>query len=111
MLSSEHMQSLPHFFEDIPDPRRPQGRRHCLPTVLAIAAAVLCGMRGYEAIWEWANDLSQQARSRFRYRYRDKRYHDSRTPDQANPLQPNTKLEQIYRGRSWGSIASGTTLW
>ncbi|MDY6827725.1 MAG: hypothetical protein SVV67_11315, partial [Bacillota bacterium] len=49
------------------------------------AAAVLCGMRGYEAIWEWANDLSQQARSRFRCRYRDKRYHDSRTPDQANP--------------------------
>lgn len=76
MLSAEHMQSLPHFFEDIPDPRRAQGRRHRLPTVLAIAAAaVLCGMRGYEAIWEWANDLSQQARSRFRCRYRDKRYH------------------------------------
>jgi len=76
MLSAEHMQSLPSFFEDIPDPRRSQGRRHRLSTVLAIAAAaILCGMRGYEAIWEWANDLSQQARSRFKCRYRDKRYH------------------------------------
>lgn len=75
MLSAEHMQSLPQFFDDIPDPRRPQGRRHRLSTVLAIAAAaVLCGMRGYEAIWEWADDLSQNARSRFGCRYRDKRY-------------------------------------
>jgi len=32
-------------------------------------------MRGYEAVWEWANDLCQQAGSRFRCRYRDKRYH------------------------------------
>jgi hypothetical protein len=75
MLSAEHMQSLPSFFEDIPDPRRGQGRRHRLSTILAIAAAaVLCGMRGYEAIWEWANDLGQPARRRFKCRYRDKRY-------------------------------------
>jgi len=75
MLSAEHMQSLPSFFDDIPDPRRSQGRRHRLSTVLAIAAAaVLCGMRGYEAIWEWADDLSQQARRRFKCRYRNKHY-------------------------------------
>lgn len=75
MLPAEHMRSLPAFFAGIPDPRRGQGRRHPLPVVLAIAAAaVLCGARGYKAIAAWAEDLSQQARARFRCRYRNGRY-------------------------------------
>lgn len=69
MLQAKHMRSLPHFFADIPDPRRAQGRRHRLSTVLAIAAgAVLCGMRGYKAISDWANSLGAKARERFRCR-------------------------------------------
>jgi hypothetical protein len=75
MLSAEHMRALPALFADIPDPRRAQGRRHPLPAVLAIAtAAVLCGARGYKAISEWAEDLSQKARGRFRCRWRNRRY-------------------------------------
>ncbi len=75
MLSADQMVSLSACFADIPDPRRGQGRRHPLPTVLAIAAgAILCGMRGYKAISLWAQDLSQQARARFRCRYRDRHY-------------------------------------
>ena len=75
MLSAQQMQSLPHFFADIPDPRRSQGRRHPLPAVLAIAAgATLCGMRGYLAISDWAKSLRQKARERFGCRYQDKRY-------------------------------------
>ena len=75
MLSAEHMRSLPAFFADIPDPRRPQGRLHPLPVVLAIsAAAVLCGARGYKAISEWAGDLGQKARARFDCYYRHGRY-------------------------------------
>ena len=75
MLSADHMQSLPAFFAQIPDPRRAQGRRHRLSTVLAIAAgAVLCGARGYKAISQWAEDLSQKARARFRCRYRNGRF-------------------------------------
>jgi len=75
MLSAEQMRTLPDFFSGIPDPRRAQGRRHRLPTVLAIAAgAILCGMRGYLAISDWANSLSQKARERFGCRYRNKRY-------------------------------------
>ncbi len=75
MLSAEQMCSLPGFFADIPDPRRAQGRRHPLPAVLAIAAAAtLCGMRGYKAIAEWAEDLGQKARARFRCRWRNRRY-------------------------------------
>jgi len=75
MLNAEQMRSLPQFFTAIPDPRRAQGRRHPLPALLAIAAgAVLCGARGYKAIAAWAEDLSQQARARFRCRFRNGRY-------------------------------------
>lgn len=69
MLTAYQMQSLPSFFSDIPDPRRCQGRRHRLSNVLAIAAgAILCGMRGYRAISDWANSLGQKARERFNCR-------------------------------------------
>ena len=74
-LSAEHMQALPDFFRPIPDPRRAQGRRHPMASVLAIAtAAVLCGARGYKAIADWAKALSPQALARFRCRYRDGHY-------------------------------------
>lgn len=75
MLSAQQMQSLPDFFIDIPDPRRAQGRRHSLPTVLAIAAgAILCGMRGYKAMADWAQSLGPKARQRFRCRREKGRY-------------------------------------
>jgi hypothetical protein len=75
MLSAKQMRSLPHFFADIPDPRRAQGRRHRLSTVLALAAgASLCGMRGYLAISDWAKSLGQKARQRFGCRHQNNRY-------------------------------------
>jgi len=70
MLTASQMQSLPAFFEKIPDPRTSKGRRHRLSTILAIAAgATLCGMRGYKAISDWAQSLGSKARERFRCRY------------------------------------------
>lgn len=75
MISAHHMRSLPDFFTEIDDPRRPQGRRHRLSCVLALAtAATLSGMVGYKAIGQWVADLSQSARARFRCRYRHGRY-------------------------------------
>jgi hypothetical protein len=75
MLSAAQMQSLPAFFREIPDPRRAQGRRHRLSTLLGIAAgAVLCGMRGYKAIADWAESLGQKARERFGCRRQGGRY-------------------------------------
>jgi len=61
-LSAEQMRALPDFFKTIADPRRAQGRRHPVHVVLAISAgAVLCGMRGYKAISDWAQALSPTA--------------------------------------------------
>ena len=75
MLKADQMQSLPSFFAHIPDPRRAQGRRHRLSTVLGIAAgASLCGMRGYRAIADWAKGLGNKARQRFGCRYANGRY-------------------------------------
>mgnify|MGYP001820738324 FL=1 len=75
MLSAQQMKSLPDFFKEIPDPRRAQGRRHRLSTVLAIAAgATLCGMRGYLAIADWAKNLGKKARQRFGCRYENRCY-------------------------------------
>jgi hypothetical protein len=75
MLKAKQMESLPSLFAQIPDPRRSQGRRHRLSTVLAIVAgASLCGMRGYEGISDWAKSLSKNARRRFGCRYDKKRY-------------------------------------
>ena len=74
-LSAAQMRSLPECFHGIDDPRRRQGRRHALPTVLALAtAATLCGMRGYKAISEWVDDLSPRVLQRFRVRRRDGQY-------------------------------------
>jgi len=75
MLNAEQMRQLPQCFKTIPDPRRSQGRRHRLPVVLGIAAgAILCGMRGYKAISDWADALGQQARERFDCRRENGRY-------------------------------------
>ena len=75
MLSAVQMRSLPSYFRNIDDPRRRQGRRHALPTVLALAtAATLCGMRGYKAISEWVDDLSPQELERFHVRRRNGQY-------------------------------------
>lgn len=75
MLTAEQMRTLPDFFNDIPDPRRAEGKRHRISVVLGIAAgATLCGMRGYKAIAAWAKDLKPKARERFGCRYENKQY-------------------------------------
>lgn len=74
-ITTAQIRSLPDFFKGITDPRRQQGLRHRLPTVLGIAAgAVLCGMRSYESISEWAEGLSQKSREHFRCRYQKGRH-------------------------------------
>lgn len=75
-MTADQMRALPDFFTEIDDPRRRAGRRHPLTAVLAIAtAAVLCGMRGYQEIGQWATALGQNARARLRCCYRHGEYH------------------------------------
>ena len=72
MISAEQMKRLPELFNDIEDPRRTQGRRHRLSTILGIATgAVLCGRVGYKGIAQWAQSLGQDARARFKCRYKE----------------------------------------
>jgi len=74
-LTADQMRSLPEFFSMIPDPRRAEGRKHSIATVLGIAAAaILCGMRGYKGITDWASSLGQKARLRFGCRFEDGHY-------------------------------------
>ena len=74
-ISAQQMESLPYYFSEITDPRRGQGKRHKLSTVLAIAAgATLCGMRGYQAFADWAQNLQEKARRRFGCRYQNNKY-------------------------------------
>jgi hypothetical protein len=48
------VRSLFAAFAQVPDPRRPRGRRHPLAAILALAtAAMLSGARSLYAIWQW----------------------------------------------------------
>lgn len=120
MLSADQMQSLPFFFADIPDPRRAQGRRHRLSTVLAIAAAaVLCGMRGYKGIADWAQGLGQKARQRFGCRRQAGRFlvpSESIIRDvliRVDPVQLDRALRrwnEVYAGQDESLAIDGKTM-
>ena len=91
-LTAAQMRVLPEFFHAIDDPRRRQGRRHALTTVLALAAAAtLCGMRGYKTISEWIDDLSPRALERFRVRRRTATRRLLRSPNAWSGLWPFRK--------------------
>ncbi len=74
-LTAAQMRSLPDYFKQVEDPRRRQGLRHNLPSVLSLAtAATLAGMRGYKEISEWVEDQSQAVLAYFRPRFDQGRY-------------------------------------
>jgi hypothetical protein len=65
MLTADQMKTLSGLFNAMPDPRRTQGRRHRLSTILAISTgAILCGRIGYKGIAQWAKSLGQDMRAR-----------------------------------------------
>ncbi|MDR0417247.1 MAG: transposase family protein [Propionibacteriaceae bacterium] len=53
---------LPGLFAELPDPRKPRGKRHLIAVVLSVAlAAVLAGARSYAAIGQWAREAGPRA--------------------------------------------------
>jgi len=57
-MSSACGASLLTCLSQVSDPRGRKGRRHPLAAMLtAVASALLCGNRGYQAIAEWLHDL------------------------------------------------------
>ncbi len=69
-LSSREMEDLRNHLLRLPDPRIAKGRQHPLPAVLSIAlSAMLGGARGYLAITEFAQRLTQAQLKRLRAYY------------------------------------------
>jgi predicted transposase YbfD/YdcC len=62
---------IPSLYEalcDIPDPRERQGRRHPLPSMLAVACvALLCGYRSPYAISEWVANYGHRYLRTFKF--------------------------------------------
>jgi hypothetical protein len=51
--------SLPDLLEQIPDPRRAEGKRHPLPAVLSLLVlATMAGMRGLQGVVDFGRNLS-----------------------------------------------------
>ncbi|OGF61835.1 MAG: hypothetical protein A2Y62_20690 [Candidatus Fischerbacteria bacterium RBG_13_37_8] len=60
------VQGLMEVITSITDPRKKQGIRHKIVTILALSVcAMLCGARSYLAIWEWAKGLTKDVLKRF----------------------------------------------
>ena len=111
-LTAAQMRSLPACFQNLDDPRRREGRRHALPTVLALAAAAtLCGMRGYKAMSEWVDDLSPRVLQRFGVRRRDGRHRPPslsamrRLLIRVDPAQFDAALRAWHEGHGSGDRA------
>lgn len=105
MLTADQMTTLPALFGAIGDPRRTQGRRHRLATILSIAAgAILCGRIGYKGIAQWAQSLGQGARARFNCYYKQGVYHvpsESAIRDILIRVDPD-ELDQALR--QWSAL-------
>ena len=55
------------FMARVPDPRHRRGVRHNLASTLAVTVlGLICGMRGFRAVGQWAQGLTQEQRARLR---------------------------------------------
>lgn len=74
-LNRKQADSLFNYVALLTDPRSFQGQRHRKNSLVAICVcATLSGAKGYEAISDWANNLSQAMRKRLRCGRKNGRY-------------------------------------
>lgn len=90
--------SLLGYYSQIKDPRSAQGRRHSLPSLLALAtAAMLCGVRGYQPVAQWARDHPDEL-------LRDLGFVPGRTPCGAT-------LHTVFKRLDWTQVAEQLHAW
>jgi hypothetical protein len=88
-LKAAQLKSLRHAFELVPDPRRPQSRRHPLTAMLTLVAlGLLMGGRDMLNIWRKVAKLDQRQREAIGLKVREKQSHRLRMPgyDALNDL-------------------------
>jgi hypothetical protein len=69
-LRYHEIDTLLEVLKLLPDPRKKRGVRHSKTSILAISvAAVLAGMRSFEAMAQWARGCTQRELERFGCRY------------------------------------------
>lgn len=72
-FTNKQISDLLDSLRALPDPRHKRGIRHRKISILAISiCAVLCGTRGYAAIYEWGKRCSQKMLERLWCRFDDK---------------------------------------
>lgn len=72
-LRYDEIASLLDVLRRLPDPRKKRGIRHSKTSVLALGiAAVLAGMRSFNAIAQWARECTEKELERFGCRYNPK---------------------------------------
>lgn len=89
-FSSRQLQKLHELLRSLPDTRHRRGLRHRLSAVLTIAvAAVLSGAKGYTAVAEYAQSLSQEQLKRLggRYNRRTQRFEPPSEPTLRRVIQ------------------------
>ena len=96
-LKTEHLKTLRHAFEQVPDPRSPQSRRHPLTAMLTLVAlGLLMGGRDMLNIWRKVVKLDQNQREAIGLKAREKQSGRLKMPgydalnDLMNALDPHS---------------------
>ena len=74
-INNKQAESLFTHIASLSDPRSFQGQRHTKRSIAAICiCATLCGAKGYDAISDWAENLSQSMRKRLRCKKKESKF-------------------------------------
>jgi len=88
-VKPESITTLWFMLHEIVDPRRPQGRRHDLPTLLTLAIlAISCGQESYAAMHEWSVNYQEMLCTNVFFL-------SGHTPDAATFQRVFARLDQI----------------
>lgn len=109
VVSEKQMEDLYERLRRMPDCRKRRGIRHYFATVLTISlGAILSGARGYTAIAEWSEKLTQRQLERLRAR-RDPKTRQYETPSEPTIRRVLQKADAEVVDRTLGEWLLSTT--